>query len=222
MKSMILTLAWVYAVVTFWSCSLGPEVLSTQQTAKLSGKSFKKIAIAPVASAFVRKEEGRGGEPKKDDAPLDSGPLMTGLLYEEMRKMAGWQVIPEGSIRTVASALKFQELNNQQAREIGRQVQADGVLFGRVLRYRDRQGRGWGSEYPASVAFSLFLLDVKTGQVAWSARFDETEKPLSENILNAYQFFAERKTRWRRADEILREGVTRAVRDLHNALFPAT
>jgi hypothetical protein len=71
---------------------------------------------------------------------------------------------------------------------------------------------------PASVAFVLELWDVKRGDSIWSARFDETQKPLSENLFALGQV-GSRGVRWLTAEELAREGVKKAVSDLHQALY---
>ncbi|HEX9444423.1 MAG TPA: hypothetical protein VGA73_09900, partial [Candidatus Binatia bacterium] len=71
---------------------------------------------------------------------------------------------------------------------------------------------------PASVAFVLEAWDVKRGDVIWTARFDETQKSLSENLLNIGQV-ASRGVRWVTAEELAQEGVKKAVAQLHQALY---
>jgi hypothetical protein len=68
------------------------------------------------------------------------------------------------------------------------------------------------------VAFVLEAWDVKRGDAVWSARFDETQKPLSENLFGIGQF-ASRGVRWVTAEELAQEGVKKAVDQLHQALY---
>ncbi|HXV79615.1 MAG TPA: hypothetical protein VEG60_07025, partial [Candidatus Binatia bacterium] len=70
---------------------------------------------------------------------------------------------------------------------------------------------------PASVAFALDLIDVRRGDVIWSARFDETQKPLSENIF-ALGDIKQRGIRWLTAEQLAQEGVRKAVGELHQIL----
>ena len=75
-----------------------------------------------------------------------------------------------------------------------------------------------GTEYavssPASVAFDLHLIRVKDGRVLWSGHFDETQRPLSDNLFHLGAFL-QRKAKWVTAKEM-------AVSALENMLktFP--
>jgi hypothetical protein len=68
------------------------------------------------------------------------------------------------------------------------------------------------------VAFVLDLVDVRRGDIIWSARFDETQKPLSENIL-ALGDITKRGVKWLSAEQLTAEGVRKAINQLHQALF---
>jgi hypothetical protein len=99
-------------------------------------------------------------------------------------------------------------------------VYADAVLSGRVQRYRERVGDEWGAKSPASVAFVLDLIDVRRGDVIWSARFDETQKSLSENIF-AIGDIGQRGVRWLTAEQLTQEGVRKALAQLHQLIARA-
>jgi len=205
---------FLFGVVT--GCSLEPKSLRvTKNLVNLQGRRIKTIAILPVESGHSRGTPSGQPESNRRNSEVDSGALLTDMLYSEMRRVRRWTLIPQP--RTHAASTGIKEIDGNQARKIGERVNADAVLFGRVSRYRERSGRGWGSEQPASVAFNLFLVDTATGKRIWSARFDETQQALSENLLNVGKF-VKRKTRFVRADELAREGVTKAVADLDKAL----
>jgi TolB-like protein len=61
------------------------------------------------------------------------------------------------------------------------------------------------------------LVDVRRGDVIWSARFDETQKSLSENIF-ALGEISQRGVRWLSADQLTQEGVKKAVGQLHQMI----
>ena len=90
---------------------------------------------------------------------------------------------------------------------------ADALIVGRMERYRERIGNEWGAKSPASVAFVLDLIDVRRGDVIWSARFDETQRALSENIFAIGQV-GQRGIKWLTADQLTQEGVRKAVGEL--------
>ena len=103
-------------------------------------------------------------------------------------------------------------------RQIGQMVYADAVIVGRVSRFRERVGDEWGAKSPASVSFVLDLIDVQRGDVIWSAYFDETQKPLSENIF-AIGEFSQRGGRWLNAEQLMQEGAKKAIGQLHQILI---
>ena len=86
-----------------------------------------------------------------------------------------------------------------------------------MLRYRERVGSEIGVKSPASVAFTLDLIDVQRGDVIWSSRFDETQKGLSDNIL-ALGDIRERGIRWLTAEQLAQDGVRKMVNQLHQVI----
>jgi len=70
------------------------------------------------------------------------------------------------------------------------------------------------------VAFVLELVDVRRGDVIWSASFDETQKSLSENIF-AIGDISERGVRWLTAEQLALEGVKKAIAQLHQLIARA-
>jgi curli biogenesis system outer membrane secretion channel CsgG len=81
-------------------------------------------------------------------------------------------------------------------------------------------GDEWGAKSPASVAFVLELVDVRRGDVIWSASFDETQKSLSENIF-AIGDIGARGIRWLNAEQLAQEGVKKAIAQLHQLIAHA-
>ena len=59
---------------------------------------------------------------------------------------------------------------------------------------------------PAAVSFAVYLIDVASGKMLWKAKFEETQRSLSENVLNTETFF-KRKDEWLTAYELARFGV---------------
>ena len=95
------------------------------------------------------------------------------------------------------------------AREAGQQLHYDAVLITEVERNQTRTGSAYAVDTPASVTFSLKLLAIASGQIIWSADFDQTQQPLFENILGS------RSTgsgfRWLTAAELAKAGLTKKL-----------
>ena len=128
-----------------------------------------------------------------------------------MSGLPNWQIVSESEVREVSQTITA---SNEAARlrQIGETVYADAVLVGRVRRFRERVGDEWGVKSPASVAFVLELVDVRRGDVIWSASFDETQKSLSENIFAIGDIIGQRGVRWLTAEQLAHEGVKKARR----------
>jgi hypothetical protein len=68
-------------------------------------------------------------------------------------------------------------------------------------------------ERPASVSFDLHLFRLRDEKMVWTGKFDETQKPLSENLLKIGSFFR-RKARWLVAEELASVGMDEMLRKL--------
>jgi curli biogenesis system outer membrane secretion channel CsgG len=110
--------------------------------------------------------------------------------------------------------------NAGQARKVGELVYADGILLGRVLRFRERVGEDLGVQSPASVAFTLQLVDVKRGDIIWVAEYQETQQALSDNLFSIGDF-TRRGAKWLKAEELARDGVQQAIQQLNQLLYPS-
>jgi len=92
--------------------------------------------------------------------------------------------------------------------KLGEKLNADYMMAGNVWRYIDRVGTSFSVEKPASVAFAVYLVDMKTGELIWSDRYDETQQALMENLFNAKDFFKQ-GARWLTADELAKFGMNK-------------
>jgi len=99
----------------------------------------------------------------------------------------------------------------QLAKRFGQAAGADHVLLGSVWRYRDHT-----PDTGASVAFTVYLLQVDNGRRVWRGRFDKTQQALTDNLQDAGLFF-KGGAHWLSADELARLGVAQVMQD-----FPET
>ena len=90
----------------------------------------------------------------------------------------------------------------------GRDHDTDVVLVGFVYRFRERIGKAYSVESPASVAFGMHLIRVADGATIWSAHFDETQKSLGDNLFHLGTFIS-RGGRWVTAEELAKSGLER-------------
>ena len=199
------------------ACSFGPGNLESRHSSDLESRRIKRIAVVPPS---VLRDEVKPKAPLGTREPRDaSGEAAESLArqaYSAAAAMANWQIVSDSEIREVAQTVA-PGVEATRLRQIGQMVYADAVLTGRVLRFRERVGDEWGAKSPASVAFMLDLVDVRRGDVIWSARFDETQKSLSENIF-AIGDIGRRGVRWLSAEQLAHEGVKKAIAQLHSII----
>lgn len=86
----------------------------------------------------------------------------------------------------------------------------DAVLTGMINRYEDRRGNALLVDQPASVAYEAYLFSARDGEILWQTRFDETQKPLLDNLLLARRFFRGGAV-WQTHDTLTRIGLERVL-----------
>jgi len=89
---------------------------------------------------------------------------------------------------------------------LGRRTGADAVIAGYVYRFEEREGTAYAAEKPASVAFDLHMVRVADGRVLWSGYFNETQKPLTENLFEL-DSFVKRGAKWVTARDMATEAM---------------
>lgn len=142
-------------------------------------------------------------------AELNAGTeIINSLLADYFQGFQDVSLISQSEIEGLSSAEPGIFLH--LAREAGRQLHYDAVLITSVERYQARDGSEYAVMTPASVAFSLKLLAVESGQVVWSADFDQTQQPLFENILPSTRSTGS-GFRWLTAEELTSAGLTKKL-----------
>jgi hypothetical protein len=200
----------------FVACSVGPANLNSKPTADLEARKIKRIAIFPLESLSgeTKSKTPFAADPRTESLPAA---LLSRQLYSAMSQLSDWQIVSDREVREMEPLVPAGS-PEARARRLGQLVYADAVISGRVLRFREREGEAMGAMSPASVAFVLELWDVKRGDAIWSARFDETQQALSENLFNLGQIKS-RGVGWLKAEELSLEGVKKAIGQLHQALY---
>jgi len=152
-----------------------------------------------------------------------SGPIVAGadhtvtqLLYEKMQALGTWEVLPFDVVKDpfFRMGLKpFEEGPLSSAVLLGKELGTDFVFLGYLFRFEERVGSSMGVDRPASVGFHIHLLRVKDGKNVWTGKFDETQRPLSENILKIGSFLR-RKASWLTAGELASVGMGETLKSL--------
>jgi hypothetical protein len=168
--------------------------------------SVNHLAIMPIVAAVPF-----GGDPLAPGA----ADTITADIY---RQASGtWKLVPQGAVMQAAQQAHSGLSLDEAAIQVGQATGADAVLYGTVERYLERVGAEYAADKPASVAFSLKLLDMKSKQVVWNAKFSRTQQPLGTNFFNLPTFL-ENKGQWVLASELASAGVAQAVENLRSSL----
>jgi hypothetical protein len=94
--------------------------------------------------------------------------------------------------------------------ETGRILGADIVATGHIYRFEERLGGKYSVTRPATVTFDLHIIQVNSGRILWSGKFDETQKSLDKNLLNLKRF-VKRKGQWVTAGQMAETGLEELV-----------
>jgi hypothetical protein len=62
------------------------------------------------------------------------------------------------------------------------------AVLGALTRYDEREGTAWGTRNPATVWYQAVLIDAESGAVLDRQRFEYTQQPLSQNLLELPRF----------------------------------
>ena len=178
-------------------------------------RSIKEVKVTTIAVMPVVANPGTNG-----DVVADGGPdSVTAELYTQAAIAGGWDVAPQDDVvRTMTNLPPTTPATlDENAVKVGHALSVDGVLYGMVERYREREGLDYAAASPASVAFTLKFVDMNTKQIVWTAKFAKSQKALSQNVFEVANF-VQHQARWVRAHEIAQDGVTQAVANLHGNL----
>jgi len=141
---------------------------------------------------------------------------LTRLLQEKIEAAGTFNILPSEKMEEVLSlSVKepFEERPVPSAIQIGKGLNVDFILLGNLFRFEERIGSSVGVEKPASVAFDLHLYRLRDEKMVWVAKFDETQRSLSENLFQIGSFFR-RKARWLTAEELTRVGLEEILKGL--------
>jgi hypothetical protein len=217
LRRMRIRKALACAALVVSGCSFGPGNIQTRHASDIDTRKIRRIAVVvPTAGDDVKPRVPYTGPSPEKTSEREAGELLARHFYTTIAAQPGWQVVSDTEVeevgRTVGPTTEAARLQR-----IGEAVFADAVITARVLRFRERIGNEIGAKSPASVAFNVELIDLRRGDIVWSARFDETQKALSENIF-AIGDISRRGIRWLSADQLMLEGVKKAVGQLHELL----
>lgn len=144
---------------------------------------------------------------------------LNGMLLEHMAK-TGRAYISPSMVRQCQELVNFEQRNeSHQAAalrywlKVGRCIPCDYLLVPQLMAWKQRDGGEWGVRQPASVVMHFYLLDVRNQGIAKTYYYDETQQPLSGNLLEAGTFF-KRGAKWVTAERLANDGIAEAIQEL--------
>lgn len=141
--------------------------------------------------------------------------ILTKQLLSLLKSRTGFKIIYPGEAGKISNGFNTGNENTpsevKKIAEKGRLLGADTVIIGHIYRFRERAGTSYSVESPASVAFDLHFISVSDGHVVWSGHFDETQRPLSENLFEIGSFI-KRKGEWVAAENLATSGLESMLR----------
>ncbi len=136
-------------------------------------------------------------------------------LYNALRaslEKAGIQLVSELSVMHAINEAK-DTYSSEGLKRIASLLDVDALFGGCILRFEERIGRSYGAERGASVSFTVVIWKFPGSMIVWSSYFDETQVPLTENLLQL-PIFIRGGYRWMTADELLKQGVSSIVESI--------
>lgn len=183
------------------------------------------LAILPF---FIHRadELGRGvacpicrGIIQRGEIAFGSQNILTRLLYQKMEDMGTFKVLPIEKVEEGFSQIERRQYELKPMRssiQLGKALEMDFILIGVLFRFEERIGSSMGAEKPASVGLDVHLIRMKDEKMVWIGKFDETQRPLSENLLKIGSF-VRRRASWLSAEELSGVGMDEMLKR-----FPGT
>ncbi len=215
-RVVIISLMVMMAIVVFLAAAYTSQRAVAQSQTGLTTVRVGRIGVMP----FLK---GRCGSDMREilDCPLlqlsfnperlsrDCDRILTGYVHEALRKRHGERVISlEKSLEAYKKISRNETPDTLRtlAKNLGESLEANLMVAGTIWRYEARGGGPAGSFSPASVAFAVYLIDVTSGRMVWNGSFNETQRSLSDNVLDTWAFF-KKGAKWLSASELARYGV---------------
>lgn len=205
----------VLALLCAWGLSLLTAACAPQPIAP-QPRPLGNIAVAAFTApkynweliAGYLPEEGKGVKPEIL-ARLDDALGQTLRAHGVKNTLSPAQTRQCQEIVVFERAGKSRESAWAHWLNVGRCMPADFILVPQVLYWKELVGGG----NPASVIIDLYLIDVRGERVVSRFHYDETQKALTDNLLDVGKF-VKRKGEWVDAEVLAKEGIEAGLREM--------
>jgi hypothetical protein len=202
---------WVFfGLLVIWGCH--PQKPSAT-VKKPTMMGINKVVIVGFDAAVPQGKEAdvvrsplSGSVFMAEPVPQDVVQRMTDILFNKTEAEKGYEIISPAQAKGVISRIMRSDQTLVMSpvkilQDVGKAFDADAVLAGYLYRWREREGTDYAVNRPASVAFDLHLISTVDGTILWNAKFDKTQRSLSENVFDLATFFKS-KGRWLTAEKL--------------------
>lgn len=153
-----------------------------------------------------------------EPVPQNVANRMTDILYNRVAAEKGYGLVSPDQAKLVFSSIIRSGKNVaispiEVLQEVGNTFKADAVLTGYIYRWREREGTDYAVNRPASVAFDLHLISPAEGTILWKAKFDKTQRSLSENVFDLSTFI-ESKGKWLTVEKLAMLGLQKMLAEM--------
>lgn len=183
----IKAIAWIFLCLCLFSGCTSPSLRVK--------RPVRSVAVIPF---FIKIPSGEGRRFVEDpisgrmflagESAANARRELTDLIYQKLAAFPQLELVPLNKVERATKREDFERDPMASALKIGEVFGVDGVVLGWGFRYEERVGSAISVERPASVSFAIHLVGVKEGSILWSGLFQETQQPLSENILKLGSF----------------------------------
>ncbi len=185
-----------------------------------SAKGFQALKINAIA--LLPLEVLPTAISQNPDAAVLNPKVFDTQLVQMLENRTSLEIINSREVaRTNQAASELKTFNTpernltqkERARKFGSQLQAQGVLYGVITHFDQSTGSKFGAERPASVGFKLWLVDPVSGRDVWTAKYENSEQPISENLFRLGEKLKS-GVGFRSAEELLGLGFSAAADEL--------
>lgn len=192
-------------------------VLGIVLISNIASRAETKPSVAILPFFIQRGEDpGRGapcpickGVVLRGEIVPGSQNTLTRLLQQKIESTGTFKVLPLEKVEEAFTQIERRQFELKPLRsfiQIGKTLDQDFIFVGILFRFEERIGSHIGAEKPASVGFDVHLIRLKDEKMVWTGKFDETQRPLSENLLKIGSF-VRRKASWLTAEELSSVGM---------------
>ena len=193
----------------FYGCQTSVYVTESQS----DPIRFKKVLVLPFNDARLLSDNNTdtrcpvcGRVFLTGDIKAGAARFLTDKSIDLLERYTDHQIVRGGPLRALNSASLTTAAARERLADEGRENDTHVVLVGYVYRFKERVGKAYGVESPASVAFEMHLVSVADSRIIWSASFDETQESLGDNLFRLGSFIS-RGGRWLTAEELATSGL---------------